>query len=58
MWKTTNALGKECIWYSQEEVQEKFSKIKNLCNGINFQTNEGKQLKNLLLKIINEVEDE
>lgn len=30
MWKTTNALGKEHIWYSKEEVNKMFDEIKQI----------------------------
>ena len=30
MWKTTNYLGKEVIWYSQEEVKEMLADIKEI----------------------------
>ena len=30
MWKTINYLGKEVIWYSQEEVKEMLAEIKEI----------------------------
>lgn len=54
MWNTTNGHGEDIIWYSKDEVKEAFVKIKNLCNGVSFQTNEANQLKDVILRIINE----
>ena len=34
MWKTTNYLGKEVIWYSQEEVKEMLADIKKIVKKI------------------------
>ena len=68
MWKTTNALGKEVIWYSQEEVKEMLADIKEIaedhcffCQKIDPETFDMSECKlcnhsKILLKI-NEVED-
>ena len=58
MWKTTNYLGKEVVWYSKEEVQEIFSNITNLCNNVIFQTNETNQLKEEILRILSKIKEE
>lgn len=58
MWKTTNALGEDIILYSEDEVKNKFNNIKNICQGAIFQTCEANKLKDEILRIINEVQNE
>jgi len=55
MWKVTNGIGQECVWYSKEEVQEMFSDIKNICENALFQTNEANQLKKEILRILSKI---
>lgn len=58
MWKVTNGIGQECVWYSKEEVQEMFSDIKNICENALFQTNEANQLKEEILRILSKTKEE
>ncbi len=53
IWKTTNALGQEVTWYSEDEIK----KIKNCCQETYFKTNEAKQLKNFILQILEGLEN-
>lgn len=53
IWKTTNGLGEEVVWYSEDELKQ----IKNCCQETYFKTNEAKQLSKMILQIIEGLEN-
>lgn len=58
IWKTKNYKGEEITWFSEDEIYKIFMDLKNVCSGTTFDTKEANKLKDEILRIINEVQNE
>ena len=58
IWKTTNGLGEDIILYSEDEVKNMFKDIKNICLGAAYDTKEANKLKDEILRIIRNIEND
>lgn len=61
MWNTTNGLGQQVTWYSEEDIKkykQVLKKIESCCSWVSPQTKEANCLKKLILEIIKECKDE